>query len=128
MKVEPATATFTYALDRTKLRQAPHREGRYLLRSNLTEADPATLWAYYLQLVQVEEAFLPVVAPASIAVDHANEDGHPVENVDGNGNRYRDVDLDQYGDADGDDDELARAELRAVRAQSDGVLGSERER
>jgi hypothetical protein len=33
------------------------REARYLLRSNLTEGDPAKLWEYYLNLVQIEEAF-----------------------------------------------------------------------
>src|SRR5205085_10520936 len=33
------------------------REGRYLLRTNLTESDPALLWQYYIQLVAVEEAF-----------------------------------------------------------------------
>ena len=33
------------------------REGRYLLRTNLTEQDPVKLWEYYLQLVVVEEAF-----------------------------------------------------------------------
>jgi hypothetical protein len=33
------------------------REGRYLLRTNLTDTDPVELWNYYLQLVQVEEAF-----------------------------------------------------------------------
>ena len=33
------------------------REGRYLLRTNLTETDPAKLWHFYLQLVAVEEAF-----------------------------------------------------------------------
>jgi hypothetical protein len=51
------SAAFTYRLDRSKLRQRRHREGRYLLRTNLTEHDPAKLWAYYLQLVAVEEAF-----------------------------------------------------------------------
>ena len=50
-------ATFSYQLDREKLRQARRREGRYLLRTNLTENDPAQLWSYYLQLVTVEEAF-----------------------------------------------------------------------
>ena len=40
-----------------KLRQVRRREGRYLLRTNLTENDPAQLWSYYLQLVAVEEAF-----------------------------------------------------------------------
>ena len=50
-------ATFSYQLDRDKLRQARRREGRYLLRTNLTEDDPAQLWRYYLQLVAVEQAF-----------------------------------------------------------------------
>jgi hypothetical protein len=36
---------------------ARRREGRYLLRSNLTESGPALLWQYYIQLVAVEEAF-----------------------------------------------------------------------
>jgi Transposase DDE domain len=55
--VEPQGATFSYRLDRSKLRQARQREGRYLLRTNLTEDDPAKLWNLYLLLVRVEEAF-----------------------------------------------------------------------
>jgi Transposase DDE domain len=47
----------TFALDRDKLRQVRRREGRYLLRTNLTDRDPATLWELYMRLVQVEEAF-----------------------------------------------------------------------
>jgi hypothetical protein len=35
------SATFSYRLDRYKLRQARSREGRYLLRTNLVEEDPA---------------------------------------------------------------------------------------
>ena len=50
-------ASFTYSLDRNKLRQVRRREGRYLLRTNLTDADPAKLWDHYIQLVKVEEAF-----------------------------------------------------------------------
>lgn len=50
-------ATFTFALDRKKLRIARRREGRYLLRTNLTDNDPALLWQHYIQLVAVEEAF-----------------------------------------------------------------------
>jgi hypothetical protein len=50
-------ASFGYWLNRKKLREARRREGRYLLRTNLTESDPAKLWEYYLQLVAVEEAF-----------------------------------------------------------------------
>lgn len=48
---------FTYRLDRAKLRQIRRREGRYLLRTNLTQSDPAKLWQFYLQLVEVEAAF-----------------------------------------------------------------------
>jgi transposase len=55
--VAKAGSTFSYRLDRNKLRKARRREGRYLLRTNLTENDPAQLWSYYLQLVAVEEAF-----------------------------------------------------------------------
>ena len=59
IKIEMAKqgASFTYRLSREKLRQARRREGRYLLRTNLTESDPAKLWSLYLQLVTVEEAF-----------------------------------------------------------------------
>ena len=39
------------------MREARRREGSYLLRSNLTDRDPAQLWAFYLQLVEVEQAF-----------------------------------------------------------------------
>jgi hypothetical protein len=55
--VAPDHATLSYRLDRGKLRQARRREGRYLLRTNLTGDDPAKLWGLYLQLVSVEEAF-----------------------------------------------------------------------
>lgn len=48
---------FAYQLNRSKLRKIRRREGRYLLRTNLTETDPVKLWNYYLQLVTVEEAF-----------------------------------------------------------------------
>jgi DDE family transposase len=57
IKVDPRSPLFTYRLDRNKLRMTRRREGRYLLRTNLTEHDPAKLWSYYLQLVAVEEAF-----------------------------------------------------------------------
>jgi hypothetical protein len=48
---------FGFSLRKDKLRQLRRREGRYLLRSNLTETDPATLWEYYLQLTEIEQAF-----------------------------------------------------------------------
>ena len=50
-------ASFSYRLNFHKLEQVRRREGRYLLRTNLSESDPAKLWSYYLQLVAVEEAF-----------------------------------------------------------------------
>src|SRR6266498_296154 len=40
-----------------KLRQTRRREGRYLLRTNLTDEDPAKLWQFYIQLTEVEAAF-----------------------------------------------------------------------
>ena len=49
--------TFTVRLRRDRLRQVRRREGRYLLRSNLTDEDPATLWQYYMQLTEIEQAF-----------------------------------------------------------------------
>jgi transposase len=57
VEVDATAATFTYHLKKDKLRLVRRREGRYLLRSNLTETDPAAVWSYYLQLVQVEQAF-----------------------------------------------------------------------
>jgi transposase len=57
VEVEKDQPAFTYRLDREKLRRQRRREGRYLLRTNLTETDPAKLWSLYLQLVNVEEAF-----------------------------------------------------------------------
>src|SRR5271155_1462615 len=71
--VDPKLAAFRYALDAKKLRQARRREGRYLLRSNLTEGDPATLWNYYLQLGQVEEAFRNLKGDLAIRPIHHQE-------------------------------------------------------
>ena len=51
------SASFTFSLNRKKLRKVRRREGRYLLRTNLAEEDPARLWQYYTQLTAVEEAF-----------------------------------------------------------------------
>jgi hypothetical protein len=66
VKVDKASAAFTFTLNRNKLRQIRRREGRYLLRTNLTESDPATLWQYYIQLVAVEEAFKNLKADLAI--------------------------------------------------------------
>jgi hypothetical protein len=57
VEMDKDSSMFIYALNRGKLRIVRRREGRYLLRTNLTENDPAQLWQYYTQLVAVEEAF-----------------------------------------------------------------------
>ena len=44
IEMDEESPTFTYALNRKKLRRARRREGRYLLRTNLTENDPTLLW------------------------------------------------------------------------------------
>jgi hypothetical protein len=48
---------FEFGLQKKKLREVFKREGRYLLRTNLKETDPAKVWEFYLQVVEVEEAF-----------------------------------------------------------------------
>jgi len=50
-------SSFSFRLNRQKLRAMRRREGRYLLRSNLCGKDPAELWQFYIQLVEVEAAF-----------------------------------------------------------------------
>jgi len=67
--------TFTWRLRKAKLRQVRRREGRYLLRTNLTEEDPVKLWEYYIQLTQVEEAFKNLKGDLSLRpVYHQRED------------------------------------------------------
>ncbi len=52
-----AAGQLTFRLDRAKLRTVRQREGRYLLRTNLSADNPELLWRCYMQLVFVEEAF-----------------------------------------------------------------------
>jgi hypothetical protein len=74
IEMDKQSARFSYALNRGKLRIARRREGRYLLRTNLTENDPALLWNYYTQLVAVEEAFKNLKGDLAIRpVFHQNE-------------------------------------------------------
>ncbi len=54
---EISAQTFTFHLPLARYRQWYRREGRYLLRTNLTQTDPKLLWEYYLQLVAIEAAF-----------------------------------------------------------------------
>ena len=50
-------ATFTFRLDKARLKEAELRDGHYLLRTNLVAEDPAVLWDRYVQLTQIEAAF-----------------------------------------------------------------------
>jgi transposase len=49
--------TVSFSLNRKKLREVRRREGHYLLRTNLCNREPAHLWQFYIQLVEVEAAF-----------------------------------------------------------------------
>ena len=74
VQVPDKSTDFRYSLRKDKLRQVRRREGRYLLRTNLTGEDPAQLWRYYIQLVQVEEAFKNLKGDLSIRpIYHQNE-------------------------------------------------------
>jgi transposase len=54
---EVTRVTFSFQVDKTKLKRAQQRDGHYLLRSNLTDEDPAVLWTRYVQLTQIESVF-----------------------------------------------------------------------
>lgn len=55
---EPATRqSFRYELQKEKFQHVMEREGSYLLRTNLSGHDGASLWAMYMQLTWVEAAF-----------------------------------------------------------------------
>lgn len=54
---EVTRETFTFRLDKEKLKEAQLRDGHYLLRTNLVAEDPAVLWDRYVQLTQIEAAF-----------------------------------------------------------------------
>jgi transposase len=68
-------ATFSFRFNRKRLRQMRRREGRYLLRSNLTESDPAALWQHYMTLTQIEEAFKSLKGDLSVRpVSHQKDE------------------------------------------------------
>jgi transposase len=54
---ESSGSSFSFRLNRQKLREVRRREGRYLLRSNICGKEPAALWQFYIQLVEIEAAF-----------------------------------------------------------------------
>jgi hypothetical protein len=66
---------FGFALRKDKLREVRRREGHYLLRSNMAQRAPAQLWEFYLQLVQVEQAFAHLKGDLAIRpIFHQKED------------------------------------------------------
>jgi len=62
--------SFQFSLRKDKLRKIRRREGRYLLRTNLVGRDPAEMWEFYTQLVQVEEAFKTLKGDLAIRPIH----------------------------------------------------------
>ncbi len=57
-QVQRGRGKLTFHLRKDKLRRARQREGRYLLRSNITTGrSPEELWKFYIQLTEVEAAF-----------------------------------------------------------------------
>lgn len=62
--------TFSFQVDKAKLKATEQRDGHYLLRSNLTGEDPAVLWTRYVQLTQIESAFRCLKSELSIRPIH----------------------------------------------------------
>src|SRR5205823_5048632 len=58
--------TFSFQVDKAKLKAAEQRDGHYLLRTNLTAEDPAVLWTRYVQLTQIESVFRSLKSELSI--------------------------------------------------------------
>ena len=57
VQMPSADGVWSFSLCKDKLRAVRRREGRYLLRSNLSGREPGELWQFYTQLTHVEEAF-----------------------------------------------------------------------
>ncbi len=68
-------ATLSWKLDPKTLRTAWRREGRYLLRANLAESDPAKLWEFYLQLNEVEQSFKELKGALALRPIHHQLEG-----------------------------------------------------
>jgi transposase len=71
MRIPPAgqavtRETFSFEVDKVKLKATQQRDGHYLLRSNLTGEDPAVLWTRYVQLTQIESVFRSLKSELSI--------------------------------------------------------------
>ncbi len=66
--------TFTFSLDKDKLRKVMRKEGKYLLRSNLTATDPGLLWNQYMLLGEVEQSFKEIKGDLMIRPIHHQKD------------------------------------------------------
>ena len=64
------SATLTWQINRHTLRIARRREGRYLLRANISGSDPVKLWEHYLQLTEIEQAFKELKGDLSLRPIH----------------------------------------------------------
>jgi len=58
--------TFSFHLNRDKLRKVRRSEGTYLLRTNLTAKAPEELWKQYIVLTEIEQAFKEMKQDLSI--------------------------------------------------------------
>jgi transposase len=66
--------SFRFSLRKDKLKKARRREGRYLLRANRVGRNPAEMWEFYAQLVQLEEAFRNLKGDLALRpIHHQNE-------------------------------------------------------
>jgi hypothetical protein len=70
IEIPERDGSFQFSLRRDRLRKVRRREGRYLLRTNLVGRDPAEMWKFYTQLVQVEEAFKTLKGDLAIRPIH----------------------------------------------------------
>jgi hypothetical protein len=67
--------TFSFRINRDKLRKARRHEGHYLLRSNITGESPEKLWQFYFQLTEVERAFKELKSDLAIRpIYHQKDD------------------------------------------------------
>jgi len=75
LQVPEGDEPWQFSLRKDRLREVRRREGRYLLRTNLVGRDPAQMWEFYTQLVQVEEAFKTLKGDLTIRpIFHQKED------------------------------------------------------
>jgi len=58
--------SFTFSINRKKLRLVRRGEGTYLLRTNLMDGNPEKLWQQYIVLTEIEQAFKEIKQDLSI--------------------------------------------------------------